>query len=144
MPDGGRVVSDDGMTEAATRAGVVPGPRDDRILRPSSSPRTPSSPRSPWARRALLLLLQLALIAGGDWYIVGRQVMSTDSGGTGQAAIVHDTASDAARIVIAEKEKLSAVADETLLRVLVGPYFDTDMSAMICEASHSTLLQQDR
>ena len=49
------------------------------------APRTPSAlaerPRSShrsWLRWALFLLLPIALIAGGYWYVTGGQVMSTD------------------------------------------------------------------
>src|SRR5258705_8829492 len=38
----------------------------------------PRSSRRSWLRWALFLLLPLALIAGGYWYVTGGQVMSTD------------------------------------------------------------------
>ena len=40
--------------------------------------KAPRAPRRRWLRRALFLLLPLALIAGGYWYVTGGQVMSTD------------------------------------------------------------------
>jgi membrane fusion protein (multidrug efflux system) len=53
--------------------------------RPEMAPQTPSAlaerPRSShrsWLRWALFLLLPIALIAGGYWYVTGGQVMSTD------------------------------------------------------------------
>jgi len=52
---------------------------------PEMAPRTasaleerPRSSRRPWLRWALFLLLPIALIAGGYWYVTGGQVMSTD------------------------------------------------------------------
>ena len=52
---------------------------------PEMPPRTPSalgerprSSRRPWLRWVLFLLLPIALIAGGYWYVTGGQVMSTD------------------------------------------------------------------
>ena len=38
----------------------------------------PRAPRRRWLRRALFLVLPLALIVGGYWYVTGGQVMSTD------------------------------------------------------------------
>jgi membrane fusion protein (multidrug efflux system) len=54
--------------------------------RPSSAPSEPPAPpekaprktRPPWTRWALFLLLPLALILGGYWYVTGGEVMSTD------------------------------------------------------------------
>src|ERR1700686_1334459 len=40
--------------------------------------KAPGATRRRWLRRALFLLLPLALIAGGYWYVTGGQVMSTD------------------------------------------------------------------
>jgi membrane fusion protein, multidrug efflux system len=40
--------------------------------------KAPRAPRRRWLRRVLFLLLPLALIAGGYWYVTGGQVMSTD------------------------------------------------------------------
>ncbi len=40
--------------------------------------KAPRAPRRRWLRRALFLLLPLALSAGGYWYVTGGQVMSTD------------------------------------------------------------------
>jgi membrane fusion protein (multidrug efflux system) len=52
---------------------------------PEMAPRTASvleerlrSSRRPWLRWVLFLLLPIALIAGGHWYVTGGQVMSTD------------------------------------------------------------------
>jgi len=42
------------------------------------SPVPEKAPRRRWLRRALFLLLPLALIVGGYWYVTGGQVMSTD------------------------------------------------------------------
>jgi membrane fusion protein (multidrug efflux system) len=53
-------------SEAPTAAAPAPG-------------KAPRSGRRPWRRWALFLLLPIALIAGGYWYVTGGQVMSTDN-----------------------------------------------------------------
>ena len=52
---------------------------------PEMAPRAPSAlaerprpSRRRWLRWALFLLLPIALLAGGYWYVTGGQVMSTD------------------------------------------------------------------
>src|SRR6266478_5748149 len=46
--------------------------------RPSAPQKEPRSPRRRWVRWILFLLLPIALIVGGYWYVTGGQVMSTD------------------------------------------------------------------
>jgi membrane fusion protein, multidrug efflux system len=48
------------------------------VGRPSAPAKPSESSRRRWLRWALFLLLPLALIAGGYWYVTGGQVMSTD------------------------------------------------------------------
>ena len=65
--------------EAPTSRTEVPQRRSNRAGQPPSVPQgTPRSPRRRWVRPALFLLLPLALIAGGYWYVTGGQLMSTD------------------------------------------------------------------
>jgi membrane fusion protein, multidrug efflux system len=56
-------------------------PRGQPEMAPQTSSalgKRPRSSRRPWLRWALFLLLPIALIAGGYWYVTGGQVMSTD------------------------------------------------------------------
>jgi membrane fusion protein (multidrug efflux system) len=65
--------------EAPTSRTEVPQRRSSRAAeRPSAPQGTPPSPRRRWVRPALFLLLPVALIGGGYWYVAGGQVMSTD------------------------------------------------------------------
>jgi membrane fusion protein, multidrug efflux system len=66
--------------------GNAPAARRAAPQRPSSAPPEPPAvpekrgkKRRPWMRWALFLLLPLALILGGYWYVTGGQVMSTDN-----------------------------------------------------------------
>jgi membrane fusion protein (multidrug efflux system) len=79
MPDDGRRVSSPGTAEALTTPTEVEQGRSvDKVERPSGPPGTsPPAPRR-WVRRVLFMLLPIALIAGGYWYVTGGQVMSAD------------------------------------------------------------------
>ncbi len=78
MPRDGRKVSFPDTAEAPTTRTEAPQERlDDPAQAPLPRRRRPSVPRR-WARRLLFMLLPLALIAGGYWYITGGQVMSMD------------------------------------------------------------------
>src|SRR5260221_7061275 len=69
--------SDPAESPAARRD--VPRQRSAASAGRSFAPAKPSeSSRRRWLRWALFLLLPLALIAGGYWYVTGGQVMSTD------------------------------------------------------------------
>jgi membrane fusion protein, multidrug efflux system len=53
----------------------------DRLDGPDERPHSPDKARSarrPWLRPALFVVLPLALIAGGYWYVTGGKVMSVD------------------------------------------------------------------
>ena len=53
--------------------------RPERPVERSLEPeKAPQPPRRRWVRWVLFVLLPLALIAGGYWYVTGGQVMSTD------------------------------------------------------------------
>lgn len=77
-----------GDTELLLRSDPAESPaarRDAPRQRSAASAGRPSAPAKPsessrrrWLRWALFLLLPLALIAGGYWYVTGGQVMSTD------------------------------------------------------------------
>ena len=71
---------DDRVTVAPrSDASGSPEGRSDRPVEPAAPPQnTPKPPARRWLRRVLFLLLPLALIAGGYWYVTGGQVMSTD------------------------------------------------------------------
>jgi membrane fusion protein (multidrug efflux system) len=57
-------------------------PADQRPSEPANRVAAPEmakeKPARPWIRRTLFLLLPLALIVGGYWYVTGGRVMSTD------------------------------------------------------------------
>ena len=54
--------------------------RPERPVERSLEPeKAPQPPRRRWVRWVLFVLLPLALIAGGYWYVTGGQVMSTDN-----------------------------------------------------------------
>jgi membrane fusion protein, multidrug efflux system len=75
MPDDGtRVLKPATADTSATLDGTRPE-RSNETVEPSSQ----SAPeRRCWLRPALFMLLPLALIAGGYWYVTGGQVMSSD------------------------------------------------------------------
>ena len=76
------------VSDVSAEAEPVNAPTARRAApqRPSSAPPEPPAvpekrgkTRRPWMRWALFLLLPLALILGGYWYVTGGQVMSTDN-----------------------------------------------------------------
>jgi membrane fusion protein (multidrug efflux system) len=69
----------------AERAEAPAARRGAQRKQPDSPPETPAPPkktfkndRRSWARRALFLLLPVALIGGAYWYVTGGQVVSMD------------------------------------------------------------------
>ncbi len=62
----------------ATRRGAAQGRSDLPSERLSAPGREPRSRRRRWVRWILFLLLPIALIVGGYWYVTGGQMMSTD------------------------------------------------------------------
>ena len=80
MPDDATIValrSDSAEVPAAKRE--TPQKQPERpVAIPSASEKVAESPRRLWTRRALFVLLPLALIAGVYWYVTGGAVMSTD------------------------------------------------------------------
>jgi membrane fusion protein (multidrug efflux system) len=79
MPDDTELLlrSDPAESPAARRK----APRGQPEMAPRTSSvlgKQPRSSRRPWLRWALFLLLPIALIAGGYWYVTGGQVMSTE------------------------------------------------------------------
>jgi membrane fusion protein, multidrug efflux system len=99
-------------------------PQEERP-RESTTQRDPprESLRTPWVRRMLFLLLPLALIAGGAWYVVGGRVMytndayvnadkvgiSTDVAGTVIEVDVHDNQEVAAGQILYRLDALQFV-----------------------------------
>ncbi len=96
----------------------APAPRRDapreRPQRPTEMPATPGkaarSPRRLWVRRALFLLLPLALIAGAYWYVTGGQVMSTDDTyvEADKVGISTDISGIVRKIDVAENQRVEA------------------------------------
>ena len=72
--------SPQGCTDAPAERPVAPEktPSDIPAERPAAPEKTPQSPARLRVRWALFVLLPLALIAGGYWYVTGGQVMSMD------------------------------------------------------------------
>jgi membrane fusion protein (multidrug efflux system) len=79
MPDDGRGATCSAVAEAPTTKAeeVYSRPDDKGRSSPVSRNTTAPSVRR-WLRRALFILLPVALISGGYWYVAGGQVMSTD------------------------------------------------------------------
>ena len=79
MPDdGSRVLSPARADAPAPRTDVRPRRSKDSI-EPRSEPPSPSVPEPRrWLRRTLFILLPLALLGAGYWYVSGGQVMSSD------------------------------------------------------------------
>jgi membrane fusion protein (multidrug efflux system) len=66
--------------------------------------------RRPWVRRMLLLLLPLALIAGGAWYVVGGRVMYTDNAyvNADKVGISTDVAGTVAEVDVHDNQEVAA------------------------------------
>jgi membrane fusion protein (multidrug efflux system) len=81
MPDDSERVSlRSDTTEPPTPKSDSPHGRSDTPTGRSAVPeKTPQSPARRWIRSALFLLLPLALIVGGYWYVTGGSVMSIDN-----------------------------------------------------------------
>src|SRR3977135_2968602 len=81
------------------------------------APRTPSAlaerprfSRRSWLRWALFLLLPIALIAGGYWYVTGGQVMSTDDAyvEAGKVGVSTDVSGIVKDVDVAENQHVEA------------------------------------
>jgi membrane fusion protein, multidrug efflux system len=66
-------------TEAPPRSDGTPGQPDTPSQQPATPAKTPPSPARRRVRYALFLLLPLALIGGGYWYVTGGSVVSMDN-----------------------------------------------------------------
>jgi membrane fusion protein (multidrug efflux system) len=66
--------------------------------------------RRPWVRRMLFLLLPLALIAGGAWYVVGGRVMYTDDAyvNADKVGISTDVAGTVAEVDVHDNQEVAA------------------------------------
>jgi membrane fusion protein, multidrug efflux system len=66
--------------------------------------------RRPWVRRTLFLLLPLALIAGGAWYVVGGRVMYTDDAyvNADNVGISTDVAGTVAEVYVHDNQEVAA------------------------------------
>jgi len=66
--------------------------------------------RRPWVRRGLFLLLPLALIAGGAWYVVGGRVMYTDDAyvNADKVGISTDVAGTVAEVDVHDNQEVAA------------------------------------
>ena len=80
LEDGDSVALDARVTEAPTTKSAMPRARSSTSGERAFVPEKPSqSSRRPRVRRALFLLLPLALIVGGLRYVTGGSVVSTDN-----------------------------------------------------------------
>jgi membrane fusion protein (multidrug efflux system) len=80
MPDDATIVSlrsDTAEAPAAKREAPQKPPERPGAM-PSASEKATRPLRRPWTRWALFVLLPLALIVAGYWYVTGGKVMSTD------------------------------------------------------------------
>ena len=80
MPDDAAIVSlrsDTAEAPAAKREAPQKPPERPGAM-PSASEKASRPLRRPWTRWALFVLLPLALIVAGYWYVTGGRVMSTD------------------------------------------------------------------
>jgi membrane fusion protein (multidrug efflux system) len=79
MRDDRRTALDIDTAEAPAKRSEAPqGPLNAPAERSFTPEKTQQSPPRRWARRALFLLLPLALTIGGYWYVTGGSVMSID------------------------------------------------------------------
>jgi membrane fusion protein, multidrug efflux system len=82
--------------------------------RPPASTTQRDAPRQslqrPWVRRVLLLLLPLALIAGGAWYVVGGRLMYTDNAyvNADKVGISTDVAGTVAEVDVHDNQEVAA------------------------------------
>jgi membrane fusion protein, multidrug efflux system len=77
----------------------------------------PAASRKPWARRGLFLLLPLALLGGGYWYVAGGRVMSTDDAyvDADKVAISTDVSGTVAEVDVHDNQEV--VAGQVLYRL---------------------------
>jgi membrane fusion protein (multidrug efflux system) len=81
--------------------------RDDPARRAEKAPR---APRRPWLRGSLFLLLPMALIASGYYYVTGGQVVSTDDAyvEAEKVAISTDVSGIVKEIDVSENQRVDA------------------------------------
>ena len=85
--------------------------RPEMPLERSSAPgQAPRSKDRRWLRRGLFLLLPLALLAGGYWYVAGGQVMSTDDAyvEADQVGLSTDVSGIVQEIAVTENQRVDA------------------------------------
>jgi membrane fusion protein (multidrug efflux system) len=90
----------------------------DRPERPEGEPATSTTAPDPrteparrtWVRRVLFLLLPLALLGGGYWYVAGGRVMSTDDAyvDAQKVDISTDVSGTVAAVGVADNEEVAA------------------------------------
>jgi membrane fusion protein (multidrug efflux system) len=81
-----------------------------RKIDTSATARSEAEPRQPqWLRRVLFLLLPLALIGGGYWYVVGGRVMSTDDAyvDADKVGISTDVSGTVARVDVLDNQEVA-------------------------------------
>jgi membrane fusion protein (multidrug efflux system) len=86
-------------------------PREERPPASTAQRDAPrESLRRPWVRRVMFLLLPLALIAGGAWYVVGGRVMYTDDAyvHADQVGISTDVAGTVIEVDVHDNQEVAA------------------------------------
>ena len=86
-------------------------PQEERPPASSTQRDAPrASSRRSWARRLLFLLLPLALISGGAWYVVGGRIMYTDNAyvNAGKVDISTDVAGTVAEVDVHDNQEVAA------------------------------------
>jgi membrane fusion protein (multidrug efflux system) len=98
----------------AIRREVARGPRQTPLQKPAPSDAPndtrPESSRRRRVRWALFLLLPLALLGGGYWYVLGGRVMSTDDAyvNAGKVGISTDVSGIVAEVDVRDNQEVAA------------------------------------
>jgi membrane fusion protein, multidrug efflux system len=112
MPDDGLKVSMRGDSAEAPARTFNPAqePADGLAKRTAAAEAMPQSKPRRWFHLALFLLLPLALLAGGYWYVSGGQVMSTDDAyvGAEKVGISTDVAGIVKEVDVTENQHVNA------------------------------------
>jgi membrane fusion protein (multidrug efflux system) len=106
--------SESGSTEAPALlreiARELPPPVAQKVASDTGRGAPPEPSRRRWVRRSLFLLLPLALVAGGTWYVVGGRVMYTDNAYVNavKVGISTDVAGTVAEVDVRDNQQVAA------------------------------------